>query len=59
MFDGRDLLSYHETLHIMTKHGLSITEVNSMLPWHLDVKIQLILRDQQEANERKRRQQQT
>lgn len=56
MFDGHDLMSYHETLHIMSKHGVSLSEVTAMLPWHLDVRLQLILRDQEEANARKQKQ---
>lgn len=56
MFDGHNMMSYHETMHIMSKNGLSLTEYNAMLPWHLDVKIQFILKDQEEKNAQKQKQ---
>lgn len=49
MFEGKSLMSYFEIGHILCEgHNINSTEYNAMLPWHLDVKLALIRRDQDE-----------
>lgn len=50
-----DLLEYFEIGHIMKRDcNISLTEYNAMLPWHREVYIQLIKRDQQADATRQR-----
>lgn len=52
MFD-KSLLDFFELSHILRRdHNISLTEYNQMLPWHLDVYLSLIRRDQEEAKEK-------
>lgn len=48
MFEGKTLMSYFEVGHLLSeKHSVTLTEYNSMLPWHIDVKLSLMRRDQE------------
>ena len=53
IFEGYDLLTYFEIQHILMESGkISMTEYNAMLPWHLDIELSLIKKDQAEKAER-------
>ena len=54
MFEGKDLLQYFEIGHALrTRHSLSLTEYNALIPWHLDVMLSQIHNDMEESKQRK------
>lgn len=57
MFEGKSLLTYFELgQELRLRHNISETEYNASLPWHVDVKWSLIMRDIEEKKARMRNQ---
>lgn len=49
----KQLLDYFELGKILREeHDVSMSEYNMMLPWHLDVELSLIRRDQEEKKQK-------
>lgn len=53
-----DLVSYFKNSHtLQQKFKMTLTEINNMIPWHLDVRMELLLQDQEKEKEAARKQQ--
>lgn len=57
MLDGKTLESYFRLSHeLRERHNISLTEYNSMIPWHLGVYVDLIYEEMQERKAYKQNQ---